>query len=157
MRNVLCAFLIAATFPLHAAKTKAAEPKPGTPEFDIESTVLAVYNVVSGPAGRRDWDRFEELFAPGAQIGVYENGKIELLTPAAWAAKMKPVLESSALFWRPLLTKVERHKDIAHVTSRYESRHTTTEAKAFARGVAHLELVRSGDNWRVVSMVWQDQ
>ncbi len=34
----------------------------------IESAVHACYDVISGPAGTRDWVRFRSLFAEGARL-----------------------------------------------------------------------------------------
>src|ERR1700730_6512750 len=35
----------------------------------IDSIIAAVYNVISGPAGKkRDWDRMRSLFVPGARL-----------------------------------------------------------------------------------------
>ena len=44
--------------------------RPGRPE-DVasrEAIVKAVYDTISGPAGKRDWDRFRSLFADGARL-----------------------------------------------------------------------------------------
>ena len=144
--------------PLCAAAPKQhPKPKPGTDEFAIESTVLAVCNVISGPAGRRDWNRFKELFAPGAFLASYKDGGATVMTPDEYIAKSKPYFDEHGFFEWPVETTVERFKDIAHVSSRYESRHATTDAQPFARGVNHFELARSGDRWVVVSLVWQEE
>src|SRR3989442_1141650 len=34
----------------------------------MDSTIAALYDVISGPAGKRNWDRFRSLFAPGARL-----------------------------------------------------------------------------------------
>ena len=155
MRRTLCVLLIALALPSSAAPPKKA--KAGTDEFSIEATVLAVYNVVSGPAGRRDWNRFKELFVAGGHVVAYENGAAAVMSPDDYATKNKPYFDANGFFQWPVETRVERFNDIAHVTSRFESRHASTDAKPFARGVAYFELVRSGDRWLVASMTWQSQ
>ncbi|MFL6246428.1 MAG: hypothetical protein ACJ74H_10420 [Thermoanaerobaculia bacterium] len=139
------------------AASKREKPKPGTDEFAIESTVIAVYNVISGPAGRRDWNRFKELFAPGAHLATYGKDGIAVMTPEEYIERNKPYFDEHGFFEWPVETRVDRFKDIAHVTSRYESRHAPTDKQPFARGVNHLELVRSGDRWVVYSLVWQGE
>jgi hypothetical protein len=133
------------------------KPKPGTDEFAIESTVIAVCNVISGPAGRRDWNRFKELFAPGAHLASYGKDGATVMTPDEYIAKAKPYFDEHGFFEWPVETSVERFHDIAHVSSRYESRHATTDAQPFARGVNHFELARSGDRWVVVALMWQEE
>src|ERR1700733_6009058 len=49
---------------------QAAEP-PAAKPADVASPdaiLAAVYDVISGPAGPRDWDRFNSLFAPAARL-----------------------------------------------------------------------------------------
>ena len=137
--------------------TLVTKPKPGTDAFDIQSTVIAVYNVISGPAGRRDWDRFKELFAPDGRMASYRDGALHVMTPDEYITKSKPFFDANGFFERPVETRIDQFKDIAHVTSRYESRHATTDDKPFASGVNHFELVRSGGRWVVVSIVWQQE
>src|SRR5436190_22743416 len=66
--RALLAILLLSASACTSMNAPAAAPQVGSDAFAIDSTVLAVYNVISGPAGRRDWDRFEALFAPGARL-----------------------------------------------------------------------------------------
>jgi hypothetical protein len=143
--------------PAAIAAPKRVKPKPGTDEFAIESTILAAYNVISGPAGRRDWDRFKDLFAPGGHLAKYGKDGLSVMTPDEFKAKSKPYFDENGFFEWPVNTQVERSGNIAHVTSRYESRHASTDAKPFERGVNHFELARSGDHWVILSIVWQEE
>src|SRR5215831_11589098 len=34
----------------------------------MDSTIAALYDVISGPPGKRNWDRFRSLFVPGARL-----------------------------------------------------------------------------------------
>jgi hypothetical protein len=133
---------------LLTACATATAPSPSDPaDLDIRATVIAEYNVISGPAGRRDWDRFLELFAPGAHI----NG----LTPEEYVAKNKPWFNETALFQWPGSMRVERHGDTAHVTVQDESRHASNDAEPYARGTTSFDLVHSGDAWKIVTIVTQ--
>jgi len=139
-----------------SAPPPSSGPQPGTPEFDIDSTVLAVYNVISGPAGRRDWDRFKELFAPGARMIVVKK-ETTVMTPDEFIAKSTPYLKDNGFFEHPVESRIERFQDIAQVYSRYESRHASNDEKPFASGVNSFQLVRDGDRWRVMTILWQEQ
>jgi len=157
MRRVSWLLLLALALPACTSAPNATKAAPGSDEFAIESTVLAVCNVISGPAGRRDWNRFKELFVPGGHIVSYRDGVASLLTPDEYATKMKPYYDANGFFDWPVATRVERFRDIAHVTSRYEVRRATTDAAPFERGVTHVELVRGGDRWLIASIVWQPE
>jgi hypothetical protein len=131
-------------------------PAAGGDTLDVEATVLAVYNVVSGPAGRRDWDRFEELFAPGAQLVVVgADAKTSVETPKAYAERWKPILNEKSWFERPVGTRIVRDGDVAQAWSPYEGRAAANQEKAEARGVDSFQLVRIGGAWKVQSILRQ--
>lgn len=149
-------FAIAAL--LFSGCASTAPPPARGEDFDIEATVLAVYNVVSGPAGRRDWNRFEELFAPGAQlIGVGADGKTTVETPKQYAERWKPILNEKTWFERPAGMRVVSAGGVAQVWSPYEGRAAATQEKADAHGVDSVQLVRIGGAWKVQSILRQPQ
>lgn len=125
----------------------ATAPQPDPADLDIRATVIAEYNVLSGQAGRRDWDRFKELFAP--------DGRIDGLTPADYVTQKKPWFDQNGLFQHPTSLKVERRGDTAHVTANDESRHASNDEKPYAQGVTSFDLVKSGDAWKIVTIVTQ--
>jgi len=139
-----------------SAPPPAPAVNPDSDEFQIEATVLAVYNVISGPAGRRDWNRFKDLFAPGARL-ISVRKETVVMTPDEFQAKNTPYLQEHGFFERPVDTRVERFRDIAQVWSRYESRNASNDEKPFARGVNSVQLVRDGNRWRVLTILWQEE
>lgn len=158
---------VALTLALLAAASCATAPPPAPAaatsgdDFAIESTILAVYNVISGPAGRRDWDRFDALFAPGARLIAtrMKNGALEtvVMTPKEYADHAKTYFDQHGFFERPINNRIERFADIAHVFSTYESRNASADEKPFARGINSFQLVRSGGSWKVLTIFWQEE
>jgi len=134
----------------------ATSPAPATTdsaEFDIKATVLAAYNVVSGPAGRRDWDRFKDLFAPGAQVmHVMPDGSVKAMTPDDFTTIAKPMFQETGLFQRPTSTRVQHDGNLATVLSAFESRHASTDAQAYEKGVDAIELIKTNGQWKIVSI-----
>jgi len=67
----------------------APMPAPTAKPNDVatmDSTIAALYDVISGPPGKRDWDRFRSLFIPGARLiptGRRQTGEVgsRVLTP----------------------------------------------------------------------------
>src|SRR5947209_17290089 len=47
--------------------TSTPSAKPGDVD-SIDHIIAAVYDVISGPAGQRDWSRFNTFFYPGARL-----------------------------------------------------------------------------------------
>lgn len=60
-------------------------------------------------------------------------------------------------FEHPVATRVVRYGNIAHVWSTYESRETSTQEKPMARGINSFQMVRVGSEWKVQSIVWQQE
>lgn len=142
------------------ASAPAPTPVAGD-EFDIETTVLAVYNVISGPAGRRDWKRFEALFVPDARI-VVSTAKdgvpgTVVMTTKDYIERSTPAFNEKGFFERPIATRTLRYGNIAHVWSTYEARAASNQEKPDARGINSFELVRIGSEWKVQSLVWQKE
>ena len=157
----LLVLLLLATSAFAAGPRPQSKPKPGTDAFAIESTVLAVYNVISGPAGRRDWDRFEALFAPGARListkHIENTVTANVMTPVEYATKAKEYFNEHGFFERPVANRIQQFRDIAHVFSTYESRHVSSDEKPFVRGINSFQLVKIGDDWKVLTIFWEEE
>jgi hypothetical protein len=160
--KTLAAFLLLATLAGCASTGDAPQAvQADSDEFQIETTVLAVYNVISGPAGRRDWNRFEALFAPDARMVVSGEAdgapKTTVLTPKDYIARSTPVFNEKGWFERPVATRILRYGNIAQVWSTYEGRQASGDEKPSVRGVNSIQLVRIGNEWKVQSLVWQQE
>jgi hypothetical protein len=158
-RLAILLLLAASTF---VVPPKEPVAKPGGDQLAVESAVLAVYNVISGPAGRRDWDRFDALFASGAHLISTKRGEggvitANVMTPKEYATKAGAYFTDHAFFERPVNNRTEIFGDIAHVFSTYESRHSSSDDKPFARGINSFQLVRSGNGWKVLTIFWEEE
>jgi hypothetical protein len=151
----LAVLLLVAALGACATTSDTAAPDVATDsdEFAIRATVLAVYNVVSGPAGRRDWDRFEELFAPGARIVVVSDAAPLSMTAKEYADREKPRLNETSWFQRPVATRVLRYGNLAHVWSTYSVSDKPNAYTPNGRGIISVALVRIGNEWKVQSLV----
>lgn len=137
--------------------------RPGRPE-DVsspEAIVKAVYDVISGPAGKaRDWDRFRSLFADGGRlipVGRRAAGDFgpRVLDPEAYVTRATPIFEKEGFFESEISHRSEAFGHIAHVFSTYDSRHAPSDPKPFARGINSFQLVFDGTRWWVVTIVWE--
>jgi hypothetical protein len=144
-----------------SAAPPAPTPQPARDQLAIEATVQAVYSVISVPGGRRDWDRFDSLFAPGARLisTKRKDGVVtaNVMTPQEYATKAGAYFADHGFFEGSIANRVEHFGDIAHVFSTYESRHASSDDKPFARGINSFQLVRNGEEWRVLTIFWQEE
>jgi hypothetical protein len=144
------------------AATPAAAPantaKPGDVDT-IEHILAATYDVISGPAGPRDWDRFRSLFYPGARLIPSRRDDKGVISLRSWsaeeyAARGKDIFSQTGFFENSVANRIETWDNIAHVFSTYESRHARGE-KPFARGINSFQLLNDGTRWWVVTIYWE--
>ncbi|HWC16455.1 MAG TPA: hypothetical protein VG498_05550 [Terriglobales bacterium] len=128
----------------------------------IESILAATYDVISGPAGKkRDWVRFRALFYPGARLiptGKRSNEAevhARVLSPDDYVERSAPFLEKEGFFERSVSNRIERFGNIAQVFSTYESRHNSSDAQPFQRGINSFQVINDGTRWWILTILWQ--
>jgi hypothetical protein len=146
------------------AATPAAAPAPANTaklgDVDtIEHILAATYDVISGPAGPRDWDRFHSLFYPGARLIPSHRDDKGVISLRSWSAdeyatRGQDMFSKMGFFENTVSNKIEQWDNIAHVFSTYESRHARGE-KPFARGINSFQLLNDGTRWWVVTIYWE--
>ena len=127
----------------------------------IDSVIKAVYEVISGPAGApRDWARFKALFADGARLipvrTTPQGTAPVVMTPDEYAQRAIPNFEKNAFYESELSRRLETFGNIAHIFSTYESRRAPGE-KPFARGINSFQLVKVGDTWKMMTILWDSE
>src|SRR5436305_7473610 len=132
--------------------------KPGDVD-SLEHILAAVYDVISGPSGTRDWDRFRSLCYPGARLVPTrrdESGKItaRILTVEEYIERTKPFFDKQGFYESAVANRIEVWDHIAHVWSTYESRHAKGE-KPFARGINSFQFFHDGSRWWVLTVYWE--
>jgi hypothetical protein len=146
------------------APQQAVPPAANPADIATPDAILAaVYNVISGPPGPRDWDRFNSLFAPGARlipIGPRKDTSgigIVSMSPQDYSARAGSYFLKSGFVEREASRKSERYGDIMQVFSTYESRHDAKDEKPFARGINSFQLYYDGTRWWVVTIMWEEE
>ena len=141
----------------------AAAPSARTGDVDsIDHIIAAVYDVISGPAGPRDWDRFRSLYYAGARMIPSrrdDKGTItaRVSSPDEYASRAQDYFSKEGFFENSVANRVETWDHIAHVWSTYESRHDPSDAEPFMRGINSIQLFNDGKRWWIVSIYWQHE
>ena len=146
------------------AAASAPAPTPAANPRDVESIdaiMGALYGVISGPAGERDWNRFRSLFLPEARMGAVRKKpdgtfSASSFTPDGYVERAGSYFKEHAFFESEVSRKMEQFGQEAHVFSTYESRNAQEE-KPFARGINSLQLFNDGKRWYVVSIFWDEE
>lgn len=146
--------------PTGAIATHPDWPKANPADVhSIESTINAVYNVISGPKGQaRNWTRMRSLFVPGARLApIRETGDhadVTFLDIDGYIERASKRMEAEGFFEKSIANRVEVYGNMVEVWSTYESRHAESDPKPFARGINSFQLLKDGDRYWVVQILW---
>ena len=133
-----------------------AQPAASADLAEIDKTVLAVYDVISGPPGqKRDFDRMRSLFAPGATMKAIEPKGLRGGTVEDYITRNAAVLEKEGFTEKELGRKVELWGNLATVWSSYDGR--TANGSFHERGINSFQLVKVDGKWLVASILWQEE
>lgn len=147
---------------LSAADLAAKVPAPKAEDVQTLGGIMrAVYDVISGPAGSRDWDRFRSLFLPQArftQVGKAPDGSVYVM---AWGVDDfirdgTQYFSQEGFYENAIVNQPQSFGNMTQVLSSYESRHSVGE-KPFQRGVNSFQLLNDGKRWWVVSILWDSE
>ncbi|HXA83516.1 MAG TPA: hypothetical protein VNZ47_00470 [Candidatus Dormibacteraeota bacterium] len=143
-----------------SATAPGATARPGDVD-SVEHIIAAVYDVISGPAGPRDWDRFRSFYYPGARMIPSRRDDKGVVTarvssPDEYATRSQDFFSREGFFENSVSNRVEVWDHIAHVWSTYESRHARGE-KPFARGINSFQLFNDGSRWWILTVYWEGE
>jgi len=135
-------------------------PKPDDVR-SVDAIMHAVYDVISGPVGTRDWNRFRSLFLPSArftEVGKRRDGSPFVITGSVddFARDGAIVFARESFHENPIVNQPDTFGGMAQVFSSYESRHNPGE-NPFQRGVNSFQLLNDGKRWWVVSILWDSE
>ena len=165
---------VPASAPPPLVGTLAAHPdwpaarRPGDGDT-VEHLVASLYDVISGPAGQRDWDRFRSLFLPDGRIGVVRpeapatkdapasKGDAVFLTPDMYARRDDPYFKANGFFERSIANRLEAFGNLILVWSTYESRHAVNDSHPFTRGINSIQIVHSRGRFWIASVLFDDE
>jgi hypothetical protein len=145
---------VAATTQTTAAP--AADPKDVK---SLDAIVAAIYDVISGPPGARDWNRFNSLFTKDARLIAVrvpkDGGKPDLavMTPASYAERAGKYFLEHGFFEHELSRKTDSFGAMTHIYTTYESRETK-DGKPIDRGINSMEFFFDGERWWCVQIYW---
>ena len=146
--------------PAQDLSAQVPAPKPDDVK-SIDSIFAALYNVISGPAGARDWNRFRSLFLPGATLtsaGKDRDGNIQVRprTVEGYVTGAGGYFAQHGFFESPIVSRIQTFGNVAQVFCSYESRGAAGEAP-FARGINSFQLAYDGKRWWIVSVLWDEE
>jgi hypothetical protein len=140
------------------APTMNAQPEDVA---SLDAIINAMYVLISGSKGGRDWDRIRSLHLPGSHLiptGKRVNGEegLRVLDIEGWIDGARPLFAENDFYEVEIARKVDRFGNIAQAFSTYECR-WEEHGPAFMRGINSIQLLKKDGRWWIVSVFWDNE
>lgn len=128
----------------------------------VDAIIAAMYGLISGPPGERDWDRLRHLYLPGARMiptGRRPNGEdgLRVMDIEQYIASVRDYFLKQGFFETEIARREERYGHLVHAMSTYESRRAIDDAEPFVRGINSIQLLERDGRWWVVTVFWDNE
>lgn len=126
-----------------------------------EALLAALNATISGPAGHRDWNRFRNLWLPGARIQFARQGRdgkvtIATMTVEDYIRQDDPYFAAHDFYETTLVKRTERYGNIAQIWTSFALRHAPT-GPATQRGVESCQFLYDGQRWWLANLLDQPE
>jgi hypothetical protein len=138
----------------------AAKPRPED-VASPDAIIKAMYDTISGPAGKRNWYRERSLFLEGARLipigdRVHKESGLEVLSLEEWIEDADPFLSENDFYEIEIMRQMNRFGNLVQVFSTYEARNST-DGEPIARGINSIQLLHKDDRWWIVTVMWDNE
>lgn len=127
---------------------------------DINGIVSALYDVISGPAGPRNWDRFKSLFYPGAKMGALHMSPKGLVlsqfSSDDYIKNNEPLFRQYGFMEQEIGREVHQYGQVAQVFTAYQFKLMMPQPME-ERGINSLQLVKENGRWWIMDISWQEE
>ena len=147
---------------LAPCQAQSAMPAAAADVRSMDAIMHAYYDVISGPAGERDWNRFYSLFVPGGRLIQTDRAapdstpRTVVRTPQEFVQWIGPYMAKNALYEKEISHSVDTFGAITQRFSTHVIMDTPDDAKP-GRGIASAQLFNDGKRWYIVTMYWDNE
>lgn len=122
---------------------------------EIKDHVAAIYEIVSGPAGERDWDRLRKICHPDARFCSMrpseQGGKVpNVNSTEKFIEGSSRFAQENAFYEKEVSQKIDHYGTIAHVFSNYEAEF----GGMVVRGTNSIQFIQQNGQWLILSVTW---
>ena len=137
-----------------------AKPRPED-VISPDAIIKAMYDTISGPAGKRNWHRLRSLYLDGARLipigkRVHKDGELQVMSVDEWIEDVKDFFAENAFYESEIVRHFHRFGNIIQAFSTYEAR-DELEGKPIARGINCFQLLHHEDRWWIVTVMWDNE
>ncbi len=126
-----------------------------------DAIIKAVYQALSGPAGKRNWQRLRSLYLPGARLvpignRVHAEGRTDVMSVSEWIEDISSYFEEHPFYIEEIQRHADRFGDMIQVFSTYEAS-TEPDGGQKTRGIRAMQLLHRDGRWWIVNVMWDNE
>jgi hypothetical protein len=126
-----------------------------------DAIIKAMYEIISGPAGKRNWSRLRSLYLPGARLiptgkRVHTEGELRVMTPNEWIEDVRDYFAENSFYETELVRHTDRFGKIVQAFSTYVAKNDL-EGPVIARGINSIQLLFHEKRWWIVTVFWDNE
>lgn len=147
--------------------SRAPQPPAPADAASVDAIVRALYAGVShAPGEDPDWSHLRTIFLPAGRLIPPQrpNGDFPFLTAEDFIARVSKGIaarkaegKEAGFYEREIARKMDCYGNICQLFSTYESRYTAADPKPFTRGINAIQLVKDGNRWWIVNVLWDQE
>ncbi|MCA9280190.1 MAG: nuclear transport factor 2 family protein [Phycisphaeraceae bacterium] len=128
----------------------------------IDTTIKRLYACISGPKGaERDFETLRAVHTEDARMTVVRPSGAGpfVMTVDEYIERAGEMLVNSGFREKEIHRETQVFGGIAHVFSTYASTHENDKGEEvpYFRGINSIQLVKIGDEWKVFSILWDNE
>lgn len=126
-----------------------------------DAIIKAMYDTISGPAGKRNWHRERSLFLDGARLipigkRIHKDSELQVLSLEEWIEDAEPFLAENDFYEVEVMRQMNRFGNLVQAFSTYEARNSE-DGEPIARGINSIQLLHKDDRWWIVTVMWDNE
>lgn len=143
-------------------EVRKADIKPRADDVASPDAIIkAMYETISGPAGKRNWQRERSLYLPGARLipigkRIHRESALRVMSLEEWIEDVAPYLAENDFWEAEVMRHMDRYGNMIQAFSTYEARNQK-DGPAIARGINSIQLVFHDKRWWIASVMWDNE
>ena len=125
-----------------------------------DAIVKALYDTLSGPAGKHNYQRLRSLYFEGARLipignRFHATGKVHSMSVDEWIEDITAYFEENDFYINEVQRHDDRFGDMIQAFSTYEAGNSKEGQKT--RGIRAFQLLFRDDRWWIVNVMWDNE
>lgn len=134
--------------------------KPLDDTSSVDAIISAMYEVISGPSGKRDWVRMRNLYLPSVEMVAVTKQKgnvivVKKIPIEEYITKIGPNLEKLFFFEEEVSRETLESPNLVQVSSKYNI-FVGEDKKKLKSGTNAVTLVFIENRWFISSLAWEE-